>query len=89
MSTTAVMSYEEQEEDRRRFAKGFAYGPREPMEPLATRAEVLEIPCEDCDAEAGAECQTAFPRPSFLGRALPGLRGIHTRRYLDRTGDPR
>jgi hypothetical protein len=59
------------------------------MEPMATRAEVLEIPCEGCGAGAGAECDTAFPRPSFLGRAFPGLRGIHARRYLDRTDDPR
>lgn len=89
MATTAVMSYEEREEDRRRFARWFACGPQEPMEPLAARAEVLEIPCEGCGAAAGEECRTAFPRPSFLGRAFPGLRDIHTRRYLDRTGDPR
>jgi hypothetical protein len=91
MSTTAVMSYEEREEDRRRFARFVVYGPREPMEPMATRAEVLEIPCATCGAAAGAEC-SAGPvplHPSFLGRAFPGLRGIHTRRYLDRTGDPR
>lgn len=89
MSATAVMSYEEQEESRRRFAMFVVHGPREPMEPMATRAEVLEGPCTTCGAAAGAECSIASLSPSFLGRAFPGLRGIHTRRYLDRTGDPR
>jgi len=89
MSATAVLSYEEREERRKRFARWFAFGPRPTGEPMATRAEILEIPCGFCGAAPGADCDTAFPRPSFLGRAFPGLRGIHTRRYLDRTNDPR
>lgn len=91
MSTTSVLSYEELEERRKRFAMFFARGPREPMEPMATRAEVLEVPCGACGADAGAECNAGpLPLcPSFLGRAFPALRGIHTRRYLDSTSDPR
>lgn len=82
-------SCEEQEERRERFWRWFACDPREPMEPMATRAEVLEIPCGFCGAAAGTECDTAFPRPSFLGRAFPALRGIHAPRYLNRANDPR
>ena len=89
MAATAVMSYEEQEEDHRRFARFVVYGPREPMEPMATRAGVLEVPCAVCRAAAGAECVAVPLVVSFLGRAFPALRGIHTRRYLDRTHDPR
>jgi hypothetical protein len=89
MTTTAVLSYEERRERSRRFAHFLVNGPREPWEPLATRAEVVEVPCSVCRAEAGAECRTAFPFLSFLGRAFPSLQGIHACRYLDRTHDPR
>lgn len=86
MSGDAVDLYEQAQERGRQVAAFWRAGPHEPM---ATRAQVLEVPCSACGAEPGAECDTSFPRPSWLGMAMPGLRGIHTRRYLDKTGDPR
>lgn len=63
---------------------------RGPHEPLVTREQVLEIPCAHCGTEAGAECDTAFPRPVlFGGMALRGMTGVHMRRYQDRAHDPR
>jgi hypothetical protein len=87
--TTAALSYEERQDRARRFARFIIYGPPQPMEPMATRAQVMAIPCAFCRAEAGAECSHAGLRVSYLGRAFPELRGLHTRRYLDRTHDPR
>lgn len=89
MTTTAAMGYEERQEQARRFARLIVYGLATPIEPMATRAQVLEVPCATCGAETAHECEAGSLRPSFLGRAFPGLRGIHARRYLDRTGDPR
>lgn len=61
-----------------------------PYEPLVTREQVLEVPCAHCGAEAGAECDTSFPRPAmFAGLALRGMRGIHMSRYQDVAHDPR
>jgi hypothetical protein len=60
-----------------------------PYEPLATRDEVLEVPCSACAADAGSPCDTSFPRPSLAGLALRGFSGVHLRRYMDRTHDPR
>jgi hypothetical protein len=62
-----------------------------PYAPLATRAEVLEIPCSHCGAPAAQECATAFPRPAFVAGMVFGsaLRGVHIRRYQDKTHDPR
>lgn len=60
-------------------------------EPMATPEQVLEVPCGTCGAEAGAECDTTFPRPSLLGMVFPagGLGKFHTSRYQDRSGDHR
>lgn len=60
-----------------------------PHEPKATRAEVLEIACSLCAAEPGELCDVSFPRVSFIGIIFRGFDGIHLRRYLDRTHDPR
>lgn len=62
-----------------------------PHAPMASRAEVLEIACGGCGAEPGEECATAFPRVAFFAGMLfgPEFGGMHLRRYLDRTGDPR
>lgn len=62
-----------------------------PHEPAATRAEVLGVACSVCSAEPGAECDAAFPHPAFAAGMVfgAGMRGVHLRRYLDKTGDPR
>ena len=63
-----------------------------PYEPLATRDEVLEIACRSpgCRADAGQPCSTAFPHGAYMtGMVFRDLSGIHLRRYLDRTHDPR
>lgn len=60
-----------------------------PYEPLATRDEVLEVTCSVCQAGPGVPCDTAFPHPSLAGLVFRGFSGIHLRRYLDKTHDPR
>lgn len=60
-----------------------------PHEPMAMRDEVLEIACRGCLAAPGAFCDTTFPRISLTGLAFRDLSGVHLRRYLDRTHDPR
>jgi hypothetical protein len=87
MTETAAQRRERQERQGRQIA---AYLRAAPHEPMATRAEVLEVPCPVCGAEAGAECGTAFPRSAWAaGMLFRGFSGVHLRRYLDRTGDPR
>lgn len=58
-----------------------------PWKPLASREDVLCAPCS-CGALPGQECDLgAFP--SFLGMLMPEMSGVHTRRYLNWTEDPR
>jgi hypothetical protein len=74
-------------EERQRRGERMAAFWRSRPEPMATLAEVLEVPCATCGAEAGAGCAPAPAR--ILGLALPSLASVHTRRYLDLTHDPR
>lgn len=63
-----------------------------PHEPLATREQVIEgTSCTVCRAAPGAECDGAHPHPAFAAGLVFGasMRGVHLRRYLDKTGDPR
>jgi hypothetical protein len=60
-----------------------------PYEPLASKDEVLEEPCEECPAGPGEVCDTRPPRPSLAWAVFPGWGDIHLRRYLARTHDPR
>lgn len=60
-----------------------------PYEPLVTREQVLERACGNCGAQAGAECDTRYPRPAFAGLVLRGMAGVHLRRYQDTAHDPR
>ena len=62
---------------------------RSKPEPMATAAEVLEVACRACGAEAGAACDFGRLKFSLLGLAFPGLHMFHSRRYADRSGDPR
>jgi hypothetical protein len=59
-----------------------------PHEPRATLAEVLEVPCPVCGAEAGTPCS---PKYRFASGMVFGeaMRDVHLRRYLDKTHDPR
>lgn len=80
-------------EERDRRARGiYTFLRSGPHEPMATPAEVLEVPCAGCGAPPGEQCRTAFPHTAWAaGMTLRGFAGsgIHLRRYLDRTGDPR
>lgn len=64
-----------------------------PLEPMASRAEVLELACSSpgCGAAAGEECHAEFPHAAWAAPVAFGAewRGVHLRRYLDKTGDPR
>jgi hypothetical protein len=89
-----MRTFEEREAHAREIASSFVTLLRTgPLEPMATQAEVLEIACSSagCGAGPGEECRTAFPHPAFTaGVALgAGWAGVHLRRYLDKTGDPR
>ena len=91
MTGDAVESFEVRQERGRRLWDALRWFQHNgPYEPLATREQVLEIPCAHCGAEAGAECDTRFPRPAmFGGTVLRGMSGVHMRRYQDRAHDPR
>lgn len=84
-------TFEQRQERARQLYDALIFFRRHgPLEPMATREQVLEIPCVFCGAEAGSECSTRFPRPAmFAGMALRGLSGVHMRRYQDRAHDPR
>jgi len=60
-----------------------------PYEPLATPEQVVGAPCAFCGAGPGRPCDTSGMRPALAGLLLRGFSGIHTRRYLDLTHDPR
>jgi hypothetical protein len=62
-----------------------------PYEPLATPAEVLEVPCSLCGAIAGEPCGTSRFLAFAAGMFLRGFGGhnIHLRRYQDKAHDPR
>ena len=80
------LSWEDRNRQSRDLLRFLRSGPYEPM---ASRDEVLKIPCGSCGAEAGASCDTAFPRPTMIWGIFRGFGDIHLRRYLDRTHDPR
>ena len=60
-----------------------------PHEPLAAPGQVTAGPCALCGAGPGRPCDTSGMRPALAGLVLRGFAGIHLRRYLDLTRDPR
>ena len=88
MSETIHERRERQEREGRAMAAMLRSAPHKP---LATRAEVLQVPCSHCGAEAGTECRTAVPRPALMAGLLFGseFSGVHLGRYQAKTRDPR
>lgn len=89
-----MKTFEEREEYARLVASSFTWLLRNgPLEPMASRAEVLDLACPSpgCGAAPSEECRTEFPHPAFTAGAVLGVewRDVHLRRYLDKTGDPR
>ena len=88
MSETALERFERQQASARANAEALTWLLHNgPLDPQATPEEVLTVACRVCGAEPGAPCDTRWPRPSFA--SFVRLPGIHLRRYLDKTGDPR